>query len=269
MKTLSHAASDNRHSAFDSRNLAPGSRHSELGTRNSALGTRHLPPDSSPAISLIEVSPFHGSNPSAMPCSLSSFQSPSGSLTALIGRNGSGKSTLLRSIAGLHKNYSGSILLFGKDIRDLSPAQLSKTVAFVNTRRPNLPSIKCYDLVALGRSPHTGWNGKLSPNDHQIVKEALEAVGMSGFASRRFNTLSDGESQKIMIARAIAQDTPVILLDEPTSFLDIPNRHEVVSLLRALTDKGRTIIFSTHELDIAKKYAHNILNLSPSFTSNP
>lgn len=184
---------------------------------------------------------------------------PSGKLTALIGRNGTGKSTLMKAISGLNENYSGSISIGETDIKTLIGKKLAHQLAYVNTQRPRLSNLRCKDIVALGRTPYTNWNGKLSQKDLEIVDNALEMVGMNGYKDRYFNTLSDGESQKIMIARAIAQDTDIIILDEPTSFLDLPTRHELVKLLKKLTtEKGKTIIFSTHELDISLKYADQI-----------
>ncbi|WP_286141134.1 ABC transporter ATP-binding protein, partial [Duncaniella freteri] len=154
-----------------------------------------------------------------------------GQLTALIGRNGSGKSTLLRAIAGLNRQYSGDIILDGKDIRTLSPGGLAKSLAFVTTERTRIPNLRCEDVVAIGRAPYTNWIGRMQDIDRHIVSDATRSVGMEGYAGRTMDTMSDGECQRIMIARALAQDTPVMLLDEPTSFLDMPNRYELVSLL--------------------------------------
>lgn len=182
-----------------------------------------------------------------------------GELTALIGRNGSGKSTLLRAIAGLNKHYSGEILIEGKDIHTLSPTEMAKSLAFVNTERTRIPNLRCEDVVAIGRAPYTNWIGSMQEADKEIVAEAIRAVGMERYARRTMDTMSDGECQRIMIARALAQDTPAILLDEPTSFLDIPNRYELVSLLRTLAhDKGKCVLFSTHELDVAMRLCDSI-----------
>lgn len=182
-----------------------------------------------------------------------------GQLTSLIGCNGSGKSTLLKAIGGLNNKYSGEILIAGENIKNIPPRKLAETIAFVNTQRPRMANLKCKDVVALGRSPYTNWHGKLSDKDREIINSAVGLVGMEGYMNREFNSLSDGESQKIMIARAIAQDTKVILLDEPTSFLDLPTRYELVSLLKRLTaEQGKTIIYSTHELDISMKFSDSI-----------
>ena len=198
-----------------------------------------------------------------------SFQSHC--LTSLIGRNGSGKSTLLKAMCGLSEDYKGNILIDGENIKKLSHKTLASKIAYVNTRRPRLANLKCHEVVALGRAPYTNWNGKLTGKDQKRIKEAFEMVNMSDYYSRHFNTLSDGESQKIMIARAIAQDTEIILLDEPTSFLDLPTRYELVKLLKYLAhDFGKTIVFSTHELDIALKYSDFIcLFNSPSLLNLP
>lgn len=172
-------------------------------------------------------------------------------LTALIGRNGSGKSTLLRAVAGLNPHYSGSVIVNGQDLRHMRPRELATTIAFVNTERTRIANLRCEDVVATGRAPYTNWIGRLQDIDRKIVSDALAAVGMADYARRTMDTMSDGECQRVMIARALAQDTPVILLDEPTSFLDMPNRYELVALLRNLAhNEGKCVLFSTHELDI-------------------
>ena len=177
-------------------------------------------------------------------------------LTALIGRNGTGKSTLMKAICGLITNYKGEIIIDGENIKNISRNKLATLIAYVNTQRPRIANLKCREVVALGRSPYTNWHGKLSLHDQEIIEEALKMVGMMDYKDRYFNNLSDGESQKIMIARAIAQDTSIILLDEPTSFLDLPTRFELATLLKKLTvEKDKTILFSTHELDIALKFS--------------
>lgn len=184
---------------------------------------------------------------------------PDNKLNALIGRNGSGKSTLLKALCGINQYYKGVILINGDKIQDYSSLKLAKTVSFVNSQRPRISNMKCVDVVALGRTPYTGWSAKLSKKDYEIVYDSLTKVGMESFAERNLESLSDGECQKIMIARAIAQDTKIILLDEPTSFLDLPTRFEVVTLLKDLAVKqNKTIIFSTHELDIALKLSDYI-----------
>ena len=182
-----------------------------------------------------------------------------GRLTALIGRNGSGKSTLLRAIAGLNSRYKGNILIDGHDISAMSAPHLARTLAFVTTERTRIPNLRCEDVVAIGRAPYTNWIGRMQEEDREAVMNSISAVGMEAYARRTMDTMSDGECQRIMIARALAQDTPAILLDEPTSFLDMPSRYELVALLRDLAhERGKCIIFSTHELDIALQMCDDI-----------
>lgn len=187
-----------------------------------------------------------------------------GSLTALIGRNGTGKSTLLRAIAGLNRRYSGDILIGGRDISGMKVPEMARTLAFVTTGRMRVANLRCEDVVAIGRAPYTNWIGRMQPQDREIVRRSLASVGMEDYADRTMDKMSDGECQRIMIARALAQSTPVILLDEPTSFLDMPNRYELCSLLRRLAhDEGKCIFFSTHELDIALSLADRIALIDP------
>ncbi|WP_289712792.1 ABC transporter ATP-binding protein [uncultured Muribaculum sp.] len=182
-----------------------------------------------------------------------------GSLTALIGRNGSGKSTLLRAIAGLNSKYTGNIVIDGLDITKINTHELAHRLAFVNTQRTRIANLTCLQLVGLGRTPYTDWIGRLSAKDTEAVEKALEAVGMQEYSRRTLDTMSDGECQRVMVARALAQDTPVILLDEPTSFLDLPNRYELCVLLGKLAHElNKCVLFSTHELEIAMRMCDNI-----------
>ncbi len=177
-----------------------------------------------------------------------------GTLTALIGRNGAGKSTLLRALAGLEPLQAGAITIGGQSIAELDGAEAARRVAFVATDKVRIANLPCEDLVALGRAPYTNWIGRLQAVDREIVADALAKVGMSDFARKTMDRMSDGECQRVMIARALAQQTSVILLDEPTAFLDMPNRYELCRLLQRLAhDEQKAIIFSTHELDIASK----------------
>ena len=188
-----------------------------------------------------------------------STEFPAGTLTSLIGRNGTGKSTLLRAIAGLNPSYSGEIRLDGHDIRELSPGARAKLLAFVSTQRTRIQSMRCVDAVAAGRAPYTDWTGRMRREDEEAVMKALDYLGMAGFAQRTLDTMSDGECQRVMIARALAQDTPIILLDEPTSFLDMPGRYDLVELLgRLAREQGKCILFSTHELDIATEMCDEV-----------
>jgi iron complex transport system ATP-binding protein len=170
-----------------------------------------------------------------------------GELCALVGRNGAGKSTLLRALTS-----NNSTLIDGTPLGKLSPEKMAQSVAIVTTERIRIENLLVEDLVAMGRAPYTNWVGHLQDIDRQIVSEAIEMVGLADFAKRETSSLSDGELQRAMIARAIAQQTPVILLDEPTAFLDIPTRFEVCRLLADLAHKeGKCILFSTHDLDSA------------------
>ncbi len=170
-----------------------------------------------------------------------------GELCALVGRNGAGKSTLLRALTS-----NNATLVEGTPIGKLSPEKMAQSVAIVTTERIRIENLLVEDLVAMGRAPYTNWVGHLQDIDRQIVREAIEMVGLADFAKRETSSLSDGELQRAMIARAIAQQTPVILLDEPTAFLDIPTRFEVCRLLADLAHKeGKCILFSTHDLDSA------------------
>lgn len=175
-----------------------------------------------------------------------------GTLTALIGRNGTGKSTLLRAVAGLGQTAAGSVELCGRPLAQLTPLERATTVGFVTTDKVRIANLACEDVVALGRAPYTNWIGRMQETDRAVVERSLRLVGMSAFARKTMDRMSDGECQRVMIARVLAQDTPVILLDEPTAFLDLPNRYELATLLRRLAhDQGKCILFSTHDLDVA------------------
>lgn len=194
-----------------------------------------------------------------------------GSLTALVGRNGAGKSTLLRVLAALDTPQAGDVIINNTPISSLNAEQRARLISFVSTQRVRVSNLKCKDVVAIGRTPYTNWMGSLQEQDKQCVAHALEAVGMTAFADRAIDTLSDGECQRIMIARALAQQTPIILLDEPTAFLDIPNRFEICRLLATLAHtENKTIIFSTHDIDAAMPVCDNVaildcgtLNIKP------
>jgi iron complex transport system ATP-binding protein len=182
-----------------------------------------------------------------------------GQLTALIGRNGAGKSTLLRAIAGLNRRYGGTIRLAGRDMRTMDSAETARTLAFVGTDRTRVGALRCRDIVAIGRAPYTNWLGHMQEVDRRAVDEAIESVGMTDYADQSTDRMSDGECQRIMIARALAQATPVMLLDEPTSFLDLPGRYELCRLLARLAhEHEKCIIFSTHDLEIAMRTADRI-----------
>lgn len=175
-----------------------------------------------------------------------------GTITALLGRNGTGKSTLLRAMASLGAVQHGDITVARRSIASLTAGEIARNIAFVNTDRIHAENMSARQLATIGRSPYTDWIGRTTAEDRRIVDEALAVVGIADLADRMIDTLSDGECQRVMIARALAQDTPVILLDEPTAFLDMPNRYELCTLLQRLAHShGKCVVFSTHDLDIA------------------
>ena len=194
-----------------------------------------------------------------------------GQLVALLGRNGTGKSTLLRAVMGLEKPKNGEIILHGNNSASLKPEELARNISFVTTDKVRIANLRCRDVVALGRAPYPNWLGQLQREDKEKVDNAMRLVGMDSYAEKTMDKMSDGECQRIMIARALAQDTPVILLDEPTAFLDLPNRYELCLLLRKLTQKeGKCILFSTHDLDIALSLCDTIMLIdNPQLYSLP
>ncbi len=190
-----------------------------------------------------------------------------GEMVCLLGPNGSGKSTLMRTVAGVQKPLGGRVTLDGRRLDKLSARETARLLSIVLTDRVMTGNLSVYALVALGRYPYTGWMGNLSPDDEAFVREAIEATGTRALAHRHIGDLSDGERQKVMIARALAQDTPVILLDEPTAHLDLPNRIEIVRLLKRLAwERRKSIVMSTHELDLAIQAADRIWLMSPGDT---
>lgn len=182
-----------------------------------------------------------------------------GELTCLLGANGAGKSTLLRTLSGFLPPLEGEILLQGKSLMKLSDTERARTIGVVLTERPELHHLSVSELAGMGRSPYTGFWGRLSESDKAIVNEALNMVGMEKMAMRLVDTLSDGERQKVMIAKALAQQTPVIFLDEPTAFLDYPSKVETMLLLRRLAhETGKTIFLSTHDVELALQTADTL-----------
>jgi iron complex transport system ATP-binding protein len=175
-----------------------------------------------------------------------------GELTSLLGLNGAGKSTLLRTICGFQPALDGKISIKGRLLSDYSQSELSRIIGVVLTEKTNAGGVTANELVSLGRHPYTGFFGKLDAKDKQIVTESLDAVGMTHKATNYVSELSDGERQKIMIAKALAQQCSVIILDEPTAYLDVTSRIETMSLLHRLaTEQKKAILLSTHDLDLA------------------
>jgi iron complex transport system ATP-binding protein len=182
-----------------------------------------------------------------------------GELVCLLGPNGAGKSTIIRTVAGMLKPLNGQIKLMGSEAGKLKPNELAKRLSVVLTDKVDVGILSAYALVALGRYPYTNWTGKLSAHDEAVVQWAIEAVGATLLAKRNLNELSDGERQKIMIARALAQEPGLIILDEPTAYLDLPRRVEIMQTLRKLArNTGRAVLLSTHDLDLAIRSADRI-----------
>lgn len=180
-----------------------------------------------------------------------SLNAGEGEMVALVGRNGSGKSTLLRSLLGLIPFLRGSCHFSGVDLEQLDHKGRALAVSYVSSQVAGLPPLTVRELVSLGRMPHTGWMGKLDRSDWEMVDHMICEVGMEKYRERSLDQLSDGERQRVMIARALVQDTPNIVLDEPAAYLDIPNKYELVRLLSLFRDRGKTIIYSTHDLETA------------------
>ncbi len=182
-----------------------------------------------------------------------------GELTCLLGSNGVGKSTLLRTLSAFIPKLSGRIVLDGRDLESYSSKELSRTVSVVLTEKPDVGSMPVTELVSLGRSPYTGFWGICGEDDRRAVDEAMEMVGISRLAKRAVATLSDGERQKVMIAKALAQQTDVIFLDEPTAFLDFPSKVEMMQLLHQISSNtGKTVFMSTHDLELALQIADTV-----------
>lgn len=182
-----------------------------------------------------------------------------GTITCLIGPNGTGKSTLLRTVASFQPSLQGQVLLNGKAVTQYSNEELSKLLSIVLTNNSHIKNLTTYEVVGLGRSPYTGFWGKLEAKDRHIVEQCIKMVGIENVAQQAFQTLSDGERQKAMIAKAVAQETPIILLDEPTAFLYYPNKVGVMLMLRRFAhDMGKTILLSIHDIDLALQVADNI-----------
>ena len=190
----------------------------------------------------------------------------SGELTCLLGANGVGKSTLLRTLAAFQPQISGEILIsrseecgVRREITSFTDKELSKVIGVVLTEKPDVRNMSVRELVSLGRSPYTGFWGTYTDEDLRIVDEAIEMVGITDLIRRPVHTLSDGERQKVMIAKALAQQTPVIFLDEPTAFLDYPSKVEVLQLLRRISREAeKTIFLSTHDVELALQLADTI-----------
>lgn len=182
-----------------------------------------------------------------------------GELVCLLGPNGAGKSTLLRTLTGLQPPLAGRVTLDQYDLHHLTPRERARQIGVVFTERIAAGLMTVYDLVALGRHPYTNWLGHLRPIDHAAIQQALIAVGADALTDRLVSQLSDGQRQKVLIARALAQDPALLVLDEPTAFLDLPHRVETLRLLRQLAyDQQRAVLLSIHDLDLALRHADRV-----------
>lgn len=182
-----------------------------------------------------------------------------GEMTALVGRNGCGKSTLLRTLAGFLPPISGSVRWLGRELTEIQPRELSRLLSIVLTDRPDTGFLTVREIVETGRMPYTNLTGRLTAEDREVADRALYLTDTADFARRRLTSLSDGERQRVMIAKALAQQTPVILLDEPTAFLDYPGKIEMLELLTRLAhEEHKTILISTHDLELTFQTADRL-----------
>ncbi len=188
-----------------------------------------------------------------------------GELTCLLGTNGVGKSTLLRTLSAFQPKLNGSIYIEGKELGDYTDKQLARMVSVVLTEKCDIRNLSVTNLIGMGRSPYTGFWGTLRKEDRAVIDRAISLTGIEPLAHRMVHTLSDGERQKVMISKALAQETPIILLDEPTAFLDYPSKVEMMQLLHRLSRQtGKTIFLSTHDLELALQAADCLWLMSPS-----
>lgn len=181
-----------------------------------------------------------------------------GELTGLIGRNGAGKSTLLRCMVRLHQLLNGIVRVQNQNIFDFHPNEFAMLLAYSASGLEYSETMTVQELVSLGRYPYTNWIGSLTLTDFEEIDHALDMVGIKYLSARKLIEISDGERQKVMVARTLAQNTPIIVLDEPTAFLDLPSKYDIISILHELTRKGKTVIFSTHDLNIAMRFSDKI-----------
>jgi iron complex transport system ATP-binding protein len=186
-----------------------------------------------------------------------------GQFVCLIGPNGAGKSTLMRTLSGMQKPLAGEVQLDGANVHRIPPKTLAQQLSVVLTERVTVGLLNAYTVVSLGRYPYTNWNGHLTDRDHEIIQRSLEAAGAADLAPRNISELSDGERQKVMMARALAQEPKLMVLDEITAFLDLPRRVEIMSTLRNLAHReNRAILLSSHDLDLAMRSADEIWLMS-------
>lgn len=183
-----------------------------------------------------------------------------GELVGLIGVNGVGKSTLLRSLSGVQTMLEGAVSILNTSLNDISPDELAQTISVVLTEQPISKNLSVTELIALGRQPYTNWIGTLSRLDKEKITEAISLVDINLLKDKRCFELSDGQLQKVLIARALAQDTPLIILDEPTTHLDMYHQAYVLKLLKKLTtETSKSILFATHEINLALQLCDKLI----------
>jgi iron complex transport system ATP-binding protein len=203
--------------------------------------------------------PQHGKVPAKVVSSDIDLDLHRGELVCLLGPNGAGKSTFLRTMAAMQRPLAGNVFFDGADIHGISPRDLARRLSVVLTERVNVGLMSTYGLVSIGRHPYTDWAGRLTPHDHAVVRKSIEAVGAEDLAHRPISELSDGERQKVMVARTLAQEPSVMVLDEITAFLDLPRRVEIMRLLGRLAhERGCAILLSSHDLELALRCADRI-----------
>ena len=188
-----------------------------------------------------------------------------GQLVSLVGGNGIGKSTLLRTLTGIQKPLSGTVTLKEKDIHQYDPLALAQNLSLVLTEKLPPSNLTVYELIALGRQPYTNWLGKLSSEDLEKVNQAIALTHIEHLAEKKHHEISDGQLQIVLIARALAQDTPLIILDEPTTHLDLFHKVSVFKLLRKLSQEtNKCILFSTHDIDLAIQLSDEMIVMTES-----
>jgi iron complex transport system ATP-binding protein len=223
-------------------------------------------------ISQLSVGYHHGKKTDCVATHLNATMRQ-GELVCLLGANGAGKSTLLRTICNFQPLLSGQITIQGQSLTHLSEKEISRMISVVLTDRIVVPNATIYELVSYGRSPYSGLFGRLTHRDKQIINKAIEQCGISHKKDALLSSISDGERQKAFVAKALAQDTPIIILDEPTAFLDLPARVEIIQLLRQIASHaGKSVLLSTHDLDLALQMADHLWLLpqgGPLITGSP
>lgn len=187
-----------------------------------------------------------------------------GSFTALVGANGIGKSTLLRTLTGIQKPLSGNVFIHHQNLHSLSYDAIARNISVVLTEKLPPSNLSVYELIAMGRHPYTNWLGSLTPQDEKAIEKAIHWTQIQPLLDKKHFEISDGQLQIVLVARALAQDTPIIILDEPTTHLDLPHKVALIKLLKKLTQEvNKTILFSTHDIDLAIQMTDQMMVMMP------